>query len=110
MLIKLRRGQLGHHRTESGYIQETMIAKTTAEPAPIIRQILAQTAQNDFVEMWVTCIGVTDYKSCCAFSNSLDEGSHLSRPQSTVQTNAATNIKEASRKIFTFIWNYYKIC
>lgn len=51
---------------------------------------MAHTAQNYFQEMCITCIGVTDNKSCRAFSNSLDEGPHLGRPQSTVQTNAIT--------------------
>lgn len=69
---------------------QRMNMKTRANPKakPIIKQILAQTANYNFKEMEVTCIGVTDNKSCCAFSNGLDEGPHLCRPQSTVQTNA----------------------
>lgn len=67
-----------------------MGTKTRAKPKPkpITKQTLAQTENYNFKEMWVTCIGVTDNKSCGAFSNSLDERPHLCRPQSTVQTNA----------------------
>lgn len=68
-------------------LRMNMKTKANAKAKPIMKQILAQTGNYNFKEMGVTCVGVTDNKSCCAFSNSLDEGPHLCRSQSTVQTN-----------------------
>lgn len=44
----------------------------------------------------LTCVGITDDESCGAFSDGLDEWSHLFCPQSTVQTNTAQRKEEGS--------------
>lgn len=55
----------------------------------IMKQEFAKDAVWSYSD-WLTCVGVTDYESCGAFSDGLNERPHLSRPQGAVQTNAAT--------------------